>query len=106
MQNVGRGRIPSEPDGIPVDIVQAQADKILASSGFATSARHSRLLRHLVSMALEGRGGEIKEYALGVDLFGRGESFDPQTDAIVRTEVSRLRPSSRPITAVTAITTL
>jgi serine/threonine-protein kinase len=42
-------------------------------------------------MTLEGRGGEIKEYALGVDLFGRGESFDPQTDAIVRTEVSRLR---------------
>jgi serine/threonine-protein kinase len=42
-------------------------------------------------MALQGRGGEIKEYALGVDLFGRGDSFDPQTDAIVRSEVSRLR---------------
>jgi serine/threonine-protein kinase len=66
-------------------------DKILASPGFATTARHSRLLRHLVSITLEGRDGEIKEYALGVDLFGRGESFDPQTDAIVRTEVSRLR---------------
>lgn len=91
MQTNGRGRDPSAPEAIRVDVVQAQVDKILASPGFASSARHSRLLRHLVSMTLEGRGGEIKEYALGVDLFGRGESFDPQTDAIVRTEVSRLR---------------
>jgi len=89
MQNAGRG--PSAPDGIPVDVVQAQVDKILASPGFAASPRHRGLLRHLVAMALEGRGGEIKEYALGVELFGRGDSFDPQTDAIVRSEVSRLR---------------
>jgi TolB-like protein/Tfp pilus assembly protein PilF len=88
MQTVGPGRDSSAPNG---DVVQAQVDKILASPGFATSGRHSKLLRHLVSMSLVGRGAEIKEYALGVDLFGRGDSFDPQTDAIVRTEVSRLR---------------
>src|SRR6516165_4920874 len=91
MQTVDRGPSPTAPEGISVDVVQAQLDKILGSPGFATSGRHSRLLRHLVSMSLEGRGGEIKEYALGVDLFGRGDSFDPQTDAIVRSEVSRLR---------------
>ena len=68
-------------------------EKILASPGFATSERHSKLLRHLVSMSLAGRGAEIKEYALGVELFGRGDSFDPATDAIVRTEASRLRAS-------------
>jgi len=79
------------PDGTPVDVVQAQVEKILASPGFATSERHSGLLRHLVSMSLAGRSSEIKEYGLGVELFGRGDSFDPQTDAIVRTEVSRLR---------------
>lgn len=89
MQNASRD--PSAPDGIPGDVVQAQVDKILASPGFATSLRHRGLLSHLVAMALEGRGGEIKEYTLGVELFGRGDSFDPQTDAIVRSEVSRLR---------------
>jgi hypothetical protein len=46
-------------------------------------------------MALAGRGSEIKEYVLGVELFGRGDSFDPQTHAIVRTEVSRLRAKLR-----------
>ena len=67
-------------------------DKILASPGFATPGRHSRLLRHLLSMTLEGRSEEIKDYALDVDLFGRGEFIrPPATDAIVRTEVSRLR---------------
>ena len=74
-----------------MDIVQAQVEKILASPGFATSERHSKLLRHLVSMSSAGRGAEIKEYVLGVEVFGRSASFDPQTDAIVRTEVSRLR---------------
>ena len=88
-------RSPSAPDGIPVDAVQAQVDKILASPGSATSPRHRGLLSHLVAMALEGRGGEIKEYTLGVELFGRGDSFDPQTDAIVRSEVSRLRAKLR-----------
>lgn len=73
------------------DLVHAELEKIVASPGFATSDRHIRLLRYLVSMALEGRGAEVKEYVLAVDLLGRSPSFDPQADAIVRTELSRLR---------------
>jgi len=79
------------PDAISADTVQAQVEKVLASPGFATSERHSKLLRYLVSISLAGRSAEIKEYVLGVELFGRGQAFDPQTDAIVRTEMSRLR---------------
>ena len=91
MQSVKEPQRSTLPDSTPVNAVRAQVERIVANSGFATSERHTKLLRHLVSMSLAGRGGEIKEYALGVDLFARGESFDPQTDAIVRTEVSRLR---------------
>jgi len=78
-------------ESVPSSLVQEHLEKMLASPGFANSERHGRLLRHLVSTTLAGRGGEIKEYVLAVEVFGRGESFDPQTDAIVRTEVSRLR---------------
>jgi TolB-like protein/Tfp pilus assembly protein PilF len=95
MQTVSRRPGISAPDGPPVDLVQLEVEKVLASPGLVTSERHNKLLRHLVSMALAGRGSEIKEYVLGVELFGRGESFDPQTDAIVRTEVSRLRAKLR-----------
>lgn len=46
-------------------------------------------------MSLAGRGAEIKEHVLAVSFFGRNESFNPQTDAIVRTEASRLRAKLR-----------
>jgi len=48
-------------------------------------------LSHIVAATLEGKGGELKEYALGVDVFDRGDSFDPKTDTIVRVQARRLR---------------
>ena len=42
-------------------------------------------------MALAGRSDRIKGYTIGVHALGRGESFDPQTDPIVRVEAGRLR---------------
>ncbi len=50
-----------------------------------------RLLRFLVERTLEGRSHEVKEYAVGVDVFDRGADFDPRTDTIVRAEARRLR---------------
>jgi len=44
-----------------------------------------------VELALSGREAEIKEYAIGVDVFERGEEFDPKTDPIVRVQAGRLR---------------
>ena len=46
---------------------------------------------HLVEQALSGRAGELKEYAIGVDVFDRPPSFDPRTDTIVRVQARRLR---------------
>ena len=40
---------------------------------------------------MEGRAGELKEYALGVAVFGRMQSFDPRIDPIVRVDAGRLR---------------
>lgn len=40
-----------------------------------------------------GEGDRINEYAIGVDVFDRPESFDPKTDAVVRAEIRRLRQS-------------
>jgi TolB-like protein/TolA-binding protein len=78
-----------QPSQVPQ--IRDQVDKIAASSGFANSQRKTQLLRYLVDAALEGRGGEVNEYAIGQDVFERPVSFDPRIDSTVRAEVSRLR---------------
>ncbi|WP_334318358.1 hypothetical protein [Methylorubrum extorquens] len=45
----------------------------------------------MVAEALAGRGGRIKAYTIGVDVFGRGPDFDPGKDPIVRIEATRIR---------------
>lgn len=71
--------------------VRAQLVRILASTAFATSKSAGRFLRFVVEETLVGRGDQIKEYAIGVAVFGRGDRFDPRTDAVVRVEATRLR---------------
>ena len=71
--------------------IRAQCDRILASRVFALSKRQSAFLDYVVDAALDGRKNKLKEYAIGVDVFEKDESFDPSTDSIVRVEASRLR---------------
>jgi serine/threonine-protein kinase len=75
--------------------VRTSLDRVLASSGFASSARRTQLLRYLVERALCGQGEQITEYGIGLDVFERPTSFDPRLDSIVRTEASRLRQKLR-----------
>lgn len=68
---------------------------IVGSSRFRESARMSGFLSFVVERTLEGRDAEIKEISIGIEVYGRGEEFDPQTDSIVRVEASRLRSKLR-----------
>jgi hypothetical protein len=65
--------------------------RILESRTFRDAPVLSRLLRHLVDHALRGEADRLKEYAVGLEVFGRRESFDPRTDTIVRVQARRLR---------------
>jgi predicted ATPase len=73
------------------DVAASQVVRILSSDGFARAPVLRRLLECLVERTLAGRTGELKEYALGVDVFDRGSDFDPRTDTIVRVQARRLR---------------
>jgi TolB-like protein/Flp pilus assembly protein TadD len=75
------------------EAVRAQLERVLANQPFARSERLSRFLRFTVEQALQGNGSALKEYLLGVEVFDRGDSFDPRTDNIVRVEARRLRTS-------------
>ncbi len=73
------------------DAVRSQLERILASPDFSGAARLSAFLRFVVEEALAGRANLLKGYAVGLEVFGRDESFDPQTDPVVRVEAGRLR---------------
>lgn len=72
-------------------LIRAELEKILASDEFANAGSLSRFLRFVVDQTLAGQGDQIKEYAVGVQVFGRGEAFDPRTDPIVRVQAGKLR---------------
>lgn len=71
--------------------VTAAVERIATSDGFAQSERLCRFLRFTMQAALDGRGGEIKEYVIGREVFDRDGAYDPRTDPIVRVEARRLR---------------
>jgi adenylate cyclase len=73
------------------EMVRAQLTRVLASSIFTSSQRLSRFLRFVVERANEGKADELKEYAIGVEVFERESDFDPRIDPIVRVQAAKLR---------------
>jgi adenylate cyclase len=73
------------------DEIRAELGRVLASDGFANAERMSKFLGYVVERSLAGEGEQIKEYAIGIDVFGRDANYDPRLDSIVRVEARRLR---------------
>jgi TolB-like protein len=71
--------------------IREQLDRIAASRVFANADRMTTFLRFVVERALSGEGDQLKEYVVGVAVFGRNEEYDPRLDSIVRVEARRLR---------------
>ncbi len=76
---------------IPEQHVRAELDRILATKGFSNAGRLSKLLRYVVEKTLAGETDQLKEYAVGVEVFDRDGNYDPRLDSIVRVEAGRLR---------------
>jgi tetratricopeptide (TPR) repeat protein len=71
--------------------ISAQLARIQASPRFARAPRLRQLLSYLVENSASGDSRNLQEFAVGVEVFGRGTEFDPQADTIVRVTVRRLR---------------
>src|SRR5258707_95560 len=72
-------------------LVREQLQRILTSTTFLQVDRLKRFLTFIVNEAIAGRRNELKEYVIGVQVFGKEDSFDPRTDPIVRVQARRLR---------------
>jgi serine/threonine-protein kinase len=68
-----------------------QLERILGSVTFRQVDRLKRFLSFIVAEALAGRGHQLKEYVIGVQVFDKDSSFDPRADPIVRVQARRLR---------------
>jgi TolB-like protein/tetratricopeptide (TPR) repeat protein len=66
-------------------------DKILKCTLFENKNRPQRFLSYVVNETIANRGSLIKGFTIGLEVFDKDETFDPQTDAIVRVEAGRLR---------------
>jgi serine/threonine-protein kinase len=76
---------------IPIDALRAELERLLSSQVFSAAERLSEFLRFVVEQSISGQADALKEWLLGVRVFGRSDSFDPGVDAIVRVEAGRLR---------------
>jgi hypothetical protein len=72
------------------DVLAALA-RISADPCMGAGGRRAALLHHLGHETLADRAARLKGTAIAIDVFGRGEDFNPQTNALVRMEARRLR---------------
>jgi TolB-like protein/Flp pilus assembly protein TadD len=80
---------PAEQDGDSG--AKQQLERVLSSVTFRQVDRLKRFLNFIVSESLAGRGDQLKEYVIGVQVFDKDSSFDPRADPIVRVQARRLR---------------
>src|SRR5579871_3431931 len=71
--------------------VMDQLNRVLGSKAFRQADRLKRFLSFIVEETAAGRGERLKEFVVGVEVFGKPESFDPRNDPIVRVQARRLR---------------
>lgn len=72
-------------------LVRQQLDRMLAAATFQQVDRLRRFLNFVVLETLAGRHDELKEYVVGIQVFGKEASFDPRSDPVVRVQARRLR---------------
>jgi serine/threonine-protein kinase len=68
-----------------------QLTRILASRTFHQADRLKRFIGFIVEETIAGRGNQLKEFLIGMEVFGKDARFDPRTDPIVRVQARRLR---------------
>lgn len=81
---------PPEPTP-SADEIRTAVDRVAASEGFRRSARLVAMLRYVVEHALSHPDRPLKEYRLGVEVFGLDADYDTRLDPVVRVEMRRLR---------------
>ncbi len=76
---------------LEAESLQTQIRRILQSKAFRTSEVQRNLLAYLADKSIGGSADSLKEYTIGLDVFGKPASYDPRQESAVRMHVGRLR---------------
>ncbi len=79
------------PPGLQDDPHWELAQRVAAGPHFARSPLLSKFLLYVVAETLEGRGDEISEHQIGVQVFDRPPDYRTLEDNIVRSYARQLR---------------
>lgn len=66
-------------------------ERVLGSKYFANAPMKQRFLRLICEFHLNNHGRELNEYLIGREVFGRDDSYNPATDAVVRVGAHGIR---------------
>jgi hypothetical protein len=69
----------------------AQLERILHCRALHGSDNLKAFLRFIVDKSIENQEGQLKEYVIATEVFGRGSDFDSRVDSVVRVQAGRLR---------------
>jgi hypothetical protein len=69
----------------------AQLERILHGRALHGSDNLKAFLRFIVDKSIENQEGQLKEYVIATEVFGRGIGFDSRVDSVVRVQAGRLR---------------
>ena len=83
----------SSLQSMPLSLFEKREElrRVLQSKQFSSAPKRSRFLEFVAEQAFQGNGDKINEYLIGVEVYGRGEGFDPQQDPIVRVQAHEIR---------------
>lgn len=76
---------PSVPEA------RAALARVVASATFAPVPRLRSFLEFVSHRTLEGKGADLNEYLIGVEVFGKGDGYAPNDDPVVRRAAYNLR---------------
>ncbi|MGN7749826.1 MULTISPECIES: hypothetical protein [Sinorhizobium] len=65
--------------------------RILDSKGFQRSERLRAFLAYVVEKEILGEGAQLKGYSIAIDVFGRSQTFNADSDPLVRVHAGKLR---------------
>jgi len=65
--------------------------RILGSKRFQKAEKKARFLEFVTEQTLLGNAEKLNEYLIGIEIYERGEDFNPQADPIVRVQAHQIR---------------
>ncbi|MGO8788610.1 MAG: hypothetical protein ACLQVL_14685 [Terriglobia bacterium] len=82
---------PTEPDSLTLYEKQSELKRILESKYFSKAPKRRRFLEFTSGRVFLGEESKLNEYLIGVEVYDRGQDFNPQQDPIVRVQAHEIR---------------